>query len=97
RKMVKVNHLDLLFVQSYGEYVKLFTKDDVILALQTTSFMEALLPADHFIRIHRSCIVNLNHITEIEGNQVIVEQHRLQISKRMKEAFLKAINKKGVI
>ncbi len=97
RKLVKVNHDDILFVQSFGEYVKLYTKDDVILALQTTNFMEELLPTEDFVRIHRSHIVNINQITEIDGNQVIIEQHKLPISKRMKESFMAAIKDKGVI
>lgn len=97
RKLVKINHVAILFVQSYGEYVKLYTNDDVILALQTTNFMEDLLPPKDFVRIHRSYIVNINQITEIEGNQVIIEQHKLPISKRMKDSFIAIIKDKGVI
>ncbi len=97
RKLVKINHVDILFIQSYGEYVKLYTNDDVILALQTTNFMEDLLPPKDFVRIHRSYIVNINQITEIEGNQVIIEQHKLPISKRMKDSFIAIIKDKGVI
>ncbi len=97
RKLVKVNHDDILFVQSYGEYVKLYKKDGVIRALQTTAFMEDVLPAEDFIRIHRSHIVNINQIIEITGNQVVIEQHKLPISKRMRDQFMTAIKDKGVI
>ena len=97
RKMVKVNYADLLFIESYGEYVKLYTHDDVILALQTTGFMEEMLPTEDFLRIHRSHIVNLRHIQEIDGNTLILEGHRLVVSKRMKERFLKKIAEKGII
>lgn len=97
RKMVKVMYADILFVQSYGEYVKIFTQDDVLLALQTTSFMEQTLPAGDFKRIHRSHIVNINQIKEIEGNEVVIDRHRLAISKRMKEAFMQLIQEKGIV
>ncbi|MEM9549222.1 MAG: LytTR family DNA-binding domain-containing protein, partial [Bacteroidota bacterium] len=97
RKLVKVNHNNILFVQSYGEYVKLYTKNDVILALQTTGFMEDLLPEEDFLRIHRSHIVNINEIKEIDGNQVVIDQHRLPISKRMRESFMQVIRERGVI
>ncbi|MEM6321844.1 MAG: LytTR family DNA-binding domain-containing protein [Bacteroidota bacterium] len=97
RKIVKVAYEDLLFVQSFGEYVKLYTKEDVLLALQTTAFMEKMLPATDFIRIHRSNIININHIKEIDANQVIIEQHRLTISKRMKESFNRLIQQRGMI
>lgn len=97
RKIVKVKYDQLLFVQSFGEYVKLYTQDDVLLALQTTNFMEKMLPKTDFIRIHRSSIININHIKEIIGNEVLIDQHRLTISKRMKESFMRLIQKKKII
>ena len=97
RKIVKVKYDQLFFVQSFGEYVKLYTQDDVLLALQTTNFMEEMLPKTDFIRIHRSSIININHIKEIIGNEVLIDQHRLTISKRMKEAFMKLIQAKKII
>ena len=95
--MVKVFYEDILFTESYGEYVKIYTKDDVILALQTTNFMETTLPKQDFYRIHRSNIININHIKEIDGNQVVIDKHRLVISKRSKEAFFTFITQKGLI
>lgn len=97
RKMVKVRYDEILFVESFGEYVKFHTQNDVLLALQTTSFMEEMLPANDFLRIHRSCIVNLNHIEEVEGNMVKIDQHKLTISKRMRDAFMSALSTKGII
>ncbi len=97
RKIVKVEYQNILFVESFGEYVKIYTTDDILLALQTTSFMEKTLPADDFVRIHRSHIINLNHVKEIVGNEVSIDQHRLVISKRMKEQFMNAIRERGII
>ena len=97
RKIVKLKYAEILYVQSFGEYVKIYTQDDVLLALQTTANMEALLPPDSFKRIHRSYIINIDHIQEIEGNQVRLGQHTLPISKRMKESFMSWIHDKGLI
>ena len=97
RKLVKVHYADILFIQSFGEYVKIYTQDDVLLALQSTNSMESKLPPTDFIRIHRSNIININHIKEIEGNEVVIEKQRLTISKRMKEDFMTCIRKKGII
>lgn len=97
RKLVKVSYRDILFVQSFGEYVKIYTQDDVLLALQTTNYMESILPASDFIRIHRSSIINIHHIKEIEGNEVVIDQHRLVISKRMKERFMATIQKNKIL
>ncbi|MEM7575676.1 MAG: LytTR family DNA-binding domain-containing protein [Bacteroidota bacterium] len=97
RKLVKVNYQEILFLQSYGEYVKIYTQDDVILALQTTNYMEEVLPSKDFVRIHRSHIVNVNHIKEVMGNQLRVDQHELVISKRMRESFMEVIRQKGIV
>ena len=60
--------------------------------------MEAMLPDSDFIRIHRSHIINLNYIQEIDGNTVILEgKHRLTVSKRQKDNFMKTIQDRGVI
>ncbi|MEL6635388.1 MAG: LytTR family DNA-binding domain-containing protein [Bacteroidota bacterium] len=97
RKMVKVAYGEILFVESYGEYVKIYTQNDVILALQTTSFMEQLLPSTDFIRIHRSHIINLQRVVEVNGNAVLVDTHRLTVSKRLREGFLNRLKAKGII
>ena len=97
KKMVKVEYRQILFIESYGEYVKIYTQDDILLALQTTTFMENMLPNKDFIRIHRSHIINMNHIKEIAGNEVFIDKHRLTVSKRMKDQFLNKISQKGII
>ena len=97
RKIVKVAFNDIQFVESFGEYIKIYTQDDVLLALQRLSYLEEVLPSDDFKRIHRSHIVNIQHIKEIVGNEVVLNEHRLLISKRMKEQFLKFIKSKGII
>lgn len=97
RKMVKVRYNDILYLESFGEYVKLFTTNDILLVLQTTNYMEEILPDHQFTRIHRSHIVNLDHIIEVDGNQVIIDKSRLTISKRMREKFLKVLSTKGIV
>lgn len=97
-RMVKVNYDELLYVESFGEYVKLYTFDDVIIAYQRMTSMETMLPDNEFIRIHRSHIVNINRIKEIDKNTVVVSgNHRLVISKRMKDGLMSAIRLKGLI
>ncbi len=97
RKMVRVEYNELLFVESFGEYVKLHTSEDVHLALQTTAYMEEMLPYEKFVRIHRSYIVNMDHIRELEGNMVKVEDHILTISKRMRDNLLKRMRDRGIV
>ncbi len=97
KKIVKVKYGEVLFVESFGEYVKIHTSDDILLALKTMSYMEDMLPANVFFRIHRSHIINFSHIKEVEGNQVVLADHRLTVSKRSREAFFGLLKEKGIV
>lgn len=56
---------ELLYIQAYGDYVLLFTESGKHIKEQTMRYFETHLP-EHFIRIHRSCIVNGQRIARIE-------------------------------
>jgi len=57
---------EIFFIQSDGDYVQIHTAEKKYLKEQTMKFFEQVLPSDIFIRIHRSYIVNIEHITRIE-------------------------------
>lgn len=60
-------HLEeLLYIQASGDYVALFTTDGQYIKDQTMKYFESHLPANLFIRIHRSCIVNSEQIMRVE-------------------------------
>jgi Response regulator of the LytR/AlgR family len=56
---------ELRYIQADGDYVHLFTDDAKYLKEQTMKYFETRLP-DNFVRIHRSCIVNVDEITRVE-------------------------------
>ena len=49
------------------------------------------LPATSFMQVHRSFIVNLSHIQAIEGNQLVIGEHKIPVSRPMREEVYKAI------
>lgn len=57
---------DILYLQAEGDYVLIHTPEGKFLKEQTMKFFEEGLPADHFVRIHRSCIVHTDCISKIE-------------------------------
>ena len=67
-----------------------------LVTLQTMSNLEEKLPNTQFARIHRSYIVNIDQIDEINGNQVIIGKNEIPISKSQKDQFLAMINKDGL-
>jgi DNA-binding LytR/AlgR family response regulator len=66
---VKVILDDILYIESIGDYIKIYnTEDSVVSKYTITDFLE-LLPT-HFLRIHRSYIVNSQHIKAFNKNEI---------------------------
>jgi DNA-binding LytR/AlgR family response regulator len=93
----KIAFQDILYIESLREYVRIHTQDKRIVFRQALSELVHELPATQFTRIHRSYIINIHHINNIEGNMVRIGQVTLAISKRKKEGFLDLLQKKGLI
>lgn len=69
----------LLYAQSFGNYVKLHTIKRTYLASITTSELEKCLPEKNFMRIHKSYIVALDKIETAEKDFVIIKKEKLPI------------------
>lgn len=57
---------ELLYIQACGDYATLVTPAGEYIKEQTMKYFEAHLPADNFVRIHRSTIVNVTQISRVE-------------------------------
>jgi len=96
QQMIKVEFKDLLYLESFGEYVKVHTTNGMHLTLKSLTYFEERLPTHQICRIHRSYMVNLDKVEIIEDNGVKIGAQRIPISRRLKENFLEAIKEKGV-
>ncbi len=73
-KVTMVRYADIIFVESVGEYVRLhLTNAPAITTLFRLKNMENALPADRFMRVHRSYIVNLSHVTGYSRSRVMLD------------------------
>lgn len=57
---------EILYMEAYDDYVKIFTSTEMLLKKKTMNFYEQTLNGSHFIRVHRSYIIQLAQITRIE-------------------------------
>ena len=87
---IKLNKL--LYAQSFGNYVKLFTPTKVYLASITTNELEKALPAISFMRIHKSYIVALEKITSSEKDFVLVRDAKLPVGITYKRELSERLN-----
>jgi len=70
---------NIMYIQSYGNYVKVFTTSKMILGTSTTHKMVNVLPKSQFIRIHKSYIVNKDYIGRYSKSAIMVGKEKLPI------------------
>jgi DNA-binding LytR/AlgR family response regulator len=95
KRYIQVNLEEVFYLESYGNYVKIWQKDNFILTPNTLSNFETQLPNSDFYRIHKSYIVHRKHIDYVEGNFVMLtNKTQLPIGKSQKSDFKNFIQSK---
>lgn len=84
KKHHQIDLKNLLYIEAYGNYTKLFLKDEMIVSHEKISDYEAILNNDKFLRVHKSFIVAIDKIKFIEGNRIIIEEHKIPIGQTYK-------------
>lgn len=84
---------DINYIQSYGNYVKVFTRHKIYLASTTTQEILSNLSARKFMRIHKSYIANLSKITNYTENEVLINNVKLPIGITYKRELLEYLGK----
>lgn len=89
KKHHQIDLNDLLYIEAYGNYTKLFLKDEMIVSHEKISHYEDLLNASDFLRVHKSFIVAINKIKFIEGNRILINEHKIPIGQTYKSSINK--------
>jgi two-component system LytT family response regulator len=71
KKLEQVHFDDIVYIEALGDYLRIFLTDRSIVTHLTIKKLLEILPSDHFVRIHRSHIVQLKHIKTVEGNTLV--------------------------
>ena len=91
-RLVKLKDEDILFIEAKGDYMLFKTREKGHIVHSTMKNVEAKLDPNIFLRIHRSFIINLNEIVDIEDSSVLIEKKVIPISKSYKDGLMKRIN-----
>ncbi len=91
RKMVRVDFADILYLESYSDYVKIYLTHGVLVTRESISKLNAMLPDTAFLRIHRSHVVAIDKITAYTNESVEVGDKLLVLSRSYKEAVLERL------
>ena len=90
-KIYKLKLDDIEYIEGLKEYVSYFTKDKRIIALESLKYLEATLPHDRFIRVHKSYIVPINKIKSLDGNQVEIGQKMIPVGRSYKDEVMRVV------
>ena len=92
KKMMKINIEEILFVEGMKEYIKVVTSDKTYITHKSLTSLSEELPAERFLRIHKSYVIALNKVKSIEGNRIQIQSYTIPIgrnySKEVKNKIL---------
>lgn len=91
RQNYPIKEDDIIYIESLSDYIKIVTTKDDILTKKTISSMTKEL-SDSFLRIHRSFIINKDHISSYNKEFVTLGEVQLPISRTYKKKVLKIIS-----
>ncbi len=92
KKYHQVDSEDILFIEAYGNYTKVFLKEEMIISHEKISYYESLLDNQYFMRVHKSFLVALDKIKLIEGNRISINEHEIPIGQTYKSEVNKLYN-----
>ncbi len=87
-KLVKVDIKDIFYIEAERNYCRIYATGKQYLLVVTLKEMDEKLPQKHFIRVHRSFIVNLSKIDEIATSHIVIGKTAIPVSKPLKEELL---------
>ena len=91
-KLVKLQNDEILYVESMGDYVKFVTENKKYITLNTIKNLEEKLNRSQFLKVHRSYLVNLTKIDDLDGNIVFIKGNQIPISKGHREEVINRLN-----
>jgi two-component system LytT family response regulator len=93
--LVKILFEDIIWVEGSGDYVKIHLKSAAkpMLVRMSIRAMEGELPADRFIRVHKSYILAIGSITAVRKNSVFIKDLELPVGETYREVMRKLTGK----
>lgn len=87
-RMIKIMIDDIYYFEADRNYCKIHAKNRECLLVMTLKEIDEKLPREHFLRIHRSYIINLSHVQEVAGSHVVIGKKAVPMSKNLRSELL---------
>ena len=87
-RMVRIMFDDIYYIEADRSYCKLFLESEEILLVMSLKSVADKIPAGDFLRIHRSYLVNLKKVDEVEMNSIRLGRYDVPMSKKMRGSLM---------
>ncbi len=94
-KKVKID--DIFYIEGLKDYLSIYTKAERVLTLQSFSAMLDKLSTEQFVRVHKSYVVAIGQIDEIEKARVLINEQWIPVSDTYKTAFFNLLKSQGLL
>ncbi|TNE58740.1 MAG: response regulator transcription factor [Bacteroidetes bacterium] len=91
RQLIKIPFADIVYIEGWKEYVKIYTTTGKVVTLESLRNLENILPASHFLRVHKSYIVSKNQVQKFDGDVLVVGAARIPVARARKRSVLAAL------
>lgn len=98
-KLVQVELAKIIYIEGLKDYVKIYIDDEPrpLLSLMSLKSLEEQLPAQQFVRVHRSFIVRTDKIKVIERNRIVFGKEYIPISDSYKAALMEQLARHAIV
>ncbi|PQA59626.1 LytR/AlgR family response regulator transcription factor [Siphonobacter curvatus] len=91
-RYIRIEYDNILYVENVGDYVKIRTNQGSHIVYATMKNLEEKLNPKFFFRVHRSFIINLSKIVDIEESNLVIADKVIPISRANKPELLEKLN-----
>lgn len=92
RRLIKIDIPSIYLIEAKGDYINVKTHEKNYIVHSTLKKIESKLPDSLFIKIHRSFIINIDKIIDIEDNSVLIEKDVIPVSRLCRPELMRRLN-----
>lgn len=97
KKQIKVSQSEILYIESVRDFIFIHLENQKILVRYKISALEEILPEKHFVRVHKSFIINLNNIRAFSAGNIEVGNKKIPIGRTFKNKVHEILNSFGKV
>ena len=92
RRLIKIDLPTIYLIEAKGDYIHIKTEDKNYVVHSTLKKIEEKLPDTLFLKIHRSFIINIKKIIDIEDNSVLIKKDVIPVSRSKRPELMKRLD-----